>query len=241
MMNLDHQKYLVECERRKKHEEWCAKHVNDQRFDHPQSHHRAVLLLCEARRLEKEHLNHQYVHCKKLLHKQRSSISSPSRMSCESSNARDCPCLRAPIHRQLLPKFRAMHILLPHFQDTDLEGTIETLQQTYNSDHDMIEDLLARYGPEDTNVDPRIWMRSIEFRMKTIDPKWKSIATAVKQEFRFRDNFPVVIRNLSIMRIFLEGSQAPTYSCDVTERARRDAYHQSVLFELERRGSLFLE
>jgi hypothetical protein len=134
-----------------------------------------------------------------------------------------------------------MNLLQPHFSDCDLESTIETLQQTYDNDHEMIEDLLGRYGPEDPAVDPHIWMKSIRFRKSNLVNKWKSIAAAVKSEFRFRDNFPTVIRNLSIMRIFLEGSQAPSYSCDTTERLRRDAFHQSVLEELQRRGTLFVD
>jgi hypothetical protein len=133
-----------------------------------------------------------------------------------------------------------MNLLLPHVPASELESTVDELLETYASDHEMVDDLLQKYGPENPEVDPHIWRMSIEYRLQTFKARWNQIASDVKAEFRFRDNFPNVIRNLSIMRIFLEGSQAQTYSCDVHERGRRDAFHQTVLQELSRKGSLFL-
>ena len=130
--------------------------------------------------------------------------------------------------------------MLPHVAACDLEATVDELLETYACDHDMVDDLLQRYGPEEPEVDPHIWRMSIEYRLNTFKSRWGQIAKSVKDEFRFRDNFPTVIRNLSIMRIFLEGSQAQTYSCDVQERSRRDAFHHTILQELSKRGSLFL-
>lgn len=240
-LNLEHQRLMVDAEKRRKHQEWCEQHQHQQKFDTKASQIRALFLVGEAHRLEKEHLSHQSRYCKLLIKKQEGDASSPSRIRCESELITDCPCLRAPVYRQLTPKYRAMNLLQPHFADCDLENTIETLQQTYENDFEMMEDLLSRYGPEEPEVDPHIWMKSIQWRQSTLGAKWKQIAKSVKNEFRFRDNFPTVIRNLSIMRIFLEGSQASTYSCDTTERLRRDAFHQSVLEELQRRGTLFVE
>lgn len=240
-LNLEHQRLLVEAERRRSHQEWCESHTNKQRFDHKASLIRAQFLVHEAYRLEKEHLKHQEVYCRTLILKQENDVSSPPRIRCESNVMTDCPCLRAPVYRQLPPKFRAMNLLQPHFANCDLENTIDTLRETYDNDHEMMDDLLNRYGPEEPEVDPKIWMKSIIWRKVNLAPKWKGIFEAVKAEFRYRDNFSNVIRNLSIMRIFLEGSQAPTYSCDSTERLRRDAFHQAVLEEVQRRGTLFIE
>jgi len=240
-LNLDHQRLLVDAERRRRHQEWCEQHAGQQKFDHKSSQIRAQFLVNEAYRLEKEHLNHQETYCRVLIRKQQSDVSSPSRIRCESECITDCPCLLAPIYRQLLPKFRAMNLFQPHFANCDLESTIDTLRETYDNDHEMMDDLLNRYGPEEPEVDPSIWLKSIKWRKSTLAHKWKGISESVKNEFRFRDNFPSVIRNLSIMRIFLEGSQAPTYSCDSTERYRRDAFHQAVLDEIQRRGSLFID
>lgn len=239
-LDMAQQRQLADMEKRRKHEEWCQAHQQQQVFSHQQSRVRALILVAEARRMELRHLKHQEAYCKKLIRRVEGDSSSPSKIRCESESAADCPCLRAPIYRQLLPKFRAMNLLQQHFADCDLERTVETLQQTYNSDHDMMNDLLYRYGPEGSDVDPHIWMRSIQARLSNLNTKWKNIARCVECEMRDRDAFPVVIRNLSIMRIFLEGSQAPTYSCDASERSRRDAFHQAVLDELDRRGCLFL-
>lgn len=235
------QRLMVESEKRRRHLEWCEHHASQQRFDAKSSRIRALFLVGEAYRLEKSHLDHQLLYCKKLIVKQESDSSSPPRIHCESAEKSDCPCLRAPVYRQLPPKFRAMNLLQPHFLNCDLEGTIDSLRETYDNDHEMMDDLLARYGPEDPAVDPHIWMKSIMWRQSCLKQKWNNIAEAVKQEFRFRDNFQSVIRNLSIMRIFLEGSQSSCYSCDGTERLRRDAFHQSVLDELQRRNALFID
>jgi len=239
-LDMTQQRYQLDCDKRRKHEEWVQSHVSRQRFDVQASRTRALLLVSEAYRLEKEHLGHQISHCKKLLRLRDRMTASPQRIRCESSNARDCPCIRAPVYRQLTPKYRAMNLLLPHFQDYDLEPTVDTLVESYSSEHEMIEDLLQRYGPEENDVDPSIWLRSIECRQSNLEKKWTQIAQDVKDEFGRGDNFPVVIRNLSIMRIFLEGSQAPKYSCDMTERSRRDAFHHSILAELNRQGTLFI-
>lgn len=235
-----HQKVVVEAERRRRHQSWCEQHEDKQRFDHKSSEIRAMFLVGEAYRLEKSHLQHQLAYCQRLVRQQDADTSSPSRMRCESEKAEDCACLRAPVYRQLTPKYRAMNLLAPHFANLDLERTIDSLQNTYENDHEMMEDLLSRYGPEDPEVDPHIWLKSIRHRQSQLKSKWDGIAKAVRNEFRVRDNFTSVIRNLSIMRIFLEGSQSPTYSCDSTERLRRDAFHQSVLMELQRDGKLFI-
>jgi hypothetical protein len=235
------QRLMVDAEKRRRHLEWCEHHASQQRFDSKSSRVRALFLVGEAYRLEKSHLAHQFAYCRRLIAVQDSDASSPPRIHCESTDDSDCPCLRAPVYRQLPPKFRAMNLLQPHFLNCDLEGTIDSLRETYDNDHEMMDDLLARYGPEDPAVDPHTWMKSIMWRQTGLKEKWRSIAEAVSHEFRFRDNFQTVIRNLSIMRIFLEGSQSSNYSCDGSERLRRDAFHQSVLDELQRRNSLFID
>lgn len=239
-LDMDHQRYIVEMEKKRQHDEWCQQHQSQNRWCTRTSEVRAMCLVSEASRLEKTHLEHQLQYCIALVRTQESDTSSPPRIRCESKDVTACACLRAPVYRQLLPKFRAMNLLLPHVAAEDLEMTVDDLLETYSCDHDMVEDLLAKYGPEEPEVDPHIWRMSIEYRLSTFKSRWAQIARDVKSEFTFRDNFPNVIRNLSIMRIFLEGSQAQTYSCDAQERSRRDAFHHTVLQELSRKGSLFL-
>eukprot|EP00744_Colponema_vietnamica_P007538 GILI01010837.1.p1 GENE.GILI01010837.1~~GILI01010837.1.p1 ORF type:complete len:268 (+),score=56.59 GILI01010837.1:54-857(+) len=238
---VEEQTRIVEEERRKRHDEWIQSHNAAGKFTHKDSLVRAQLLVTEARRLELAHLNHQLAYCQKLVRQQDSDVNSPPRIRCESDVVADCPCLRAPVFRQLTAKFRAMNVLLPHFRGCDLESTVDTIQRTYKNDNEMMEDLLYRYGPEPSVVDPHLWLRSIEERLDGLDAKWKEIAECVSDDMRLRDNFQSVIRNFSVMRIFLEGAQAPTYSCDSSDRVRRDNVHRSVLEELETTGRLFLE
>lgn len=238
---VEEQQRLVEEDRRRKHEEWIQQQNATTKFTHKDSLVRAQLLIAEARRLERMHLNHQLVYCRKLIRQQDADTSSPPRIRCESEVVSDCPCLRAPVFRQLTAKYRAMNVLLPHFRGCDLESTVDTIQRTYKNDNEMMEDLLYRYGPEPSIVDPHLWLRSIEDRLDGLDEKWRDIADCVRDDMRYRDNFQSVIRNFSVMRIFLEGAQAPFYSCDSSDRVRRDNVHRGVLEELEATGRLFLE
>jgi len=102
-----------------------------------------------------------------------------------------------------------------------------------------MSDLVYRYGPEKETINPKFWLRSVEERLASVNQRWREIGRKVKAEMRDRDNFSNVIRNLSIMRIFLEGSQAQSYGCDLSERARRDAFHQEVLDRLDNERKLF--
>ena len=239
-LDFEYQLDVMEQERRRRHDDWMQRNQAEQRFTHHGSIVRAKLLLGEAFRHDRMHLQHQYEHCKRLIAKQERDVHSPPRIRCESSNSRSCACLHAPVFRQLTTKFRAMNILLPHFEDRNLEQTVDTILSTYRNENDVIEDLLTRYGPEPEEVDPKLWMRTIKERQGKLVTKWRQISEAVDEEMYPRDNFPSVIRSFSVMRIFLEGAQSPTYSCDSLDRCRRDALHRSVLEELEDTNALFL-
>lgn len=238
VIDIEVQRDIIDAHARKNHEMWVQKQAEKTRFDHETSKVRAHLLVTEAWRLEKVHLGHQHAHCKRLLAQQRGEIGSPRKMTCESQTS--CACLKAPIFRQLLPKYRAMNLLQNRFDAEKLETAVDQLRRTYSSDDEMMQDLIDRYGPEGSSVDPALWLRSIEERQSKVDKKWKEIGKDVKAEMSDADRFATVIRNLSIMRIFLEGSQAPNYGCDSTERQRRDAFHNNVLEQLEMKGTLFL-
>lgn len=169
--------------------------------------------------------------------------SSPSHESdCASpgSPKRTCGCLRAPLCRQITPKYRALALLKQTFEHDKVEEAWETLRETYASDHDMLDDLIYRYGPEPEDVSPNTRLRCVEEKVDECDDKWRRVGEAAMDEMRYRDAYPNVIRNLSIMRIFLEGSQAQHYGCDTGERGRRDAFHQGVLDELAQENALFL-
>lgn len=278
--DTEFQKQTVAQQKRQRHDKWVAEHQARTRFDHTQNRVRADLLINEARRLEKEHLQHQLQYARDLVRHTKRKLRSNGRSirsddatpppkngmraldanvlnsghsnsaNCkspdcdshydENSPQRFCACLTAPLCRQVQPKYRALALLKQTFEADKVEEALETLRETYASDHDMLEDLIYRYGPEDEDVSPNTRLRCVEERVTNCDRKWKDIGNAVTEEMRYRDTYSNVIRNLSIMRIFLEGSQASSYSCDTTERARRDAFHQNVLDQLSMDRQLFM-
>jgi hypothetical protein len=282
--DLEYQRQLMQQHRRQKHEKWVADHQAKTRLDHTASKVRADLIVNEARRLEKEHLQHQLQYARSLVRwskKNRSIDASDAtpppklsqRRSANTSHLDqknfpggnhtpdsihsgraaqfdapsptspprpNCACLQAPLCRQISAKYRALALLKQTFDHDKVEEAWETLRETYASDHDMLEDLVYRYGPEGDDVSPMTRLRSVEEKVEQCDQKWRAIGANVMEEMRYRDAFPNVIRNLSIMRIFLEGSQAPSYGCDTGERARRDAFHQQVLDQLSMERNLFL-
>ena len=247
-VDMELQRMLRQKERQAAHEAWVNQHAQHGRFDLDASRIRTRVLVDEARRLEYTHLRHQLHHAKRVLQRHYASQGLPAPCSPVSSpekpNARPCACCLAPPARQLCPKYRAMVILGERFGSDQLEEAVETLRQTYKSDADMLADLTTRYGPEPRKIDqvaPDVRYRNVVDKLKECDEKWKAVGFSAMEEMMYRDNFPLVIRNLSIMRIFLEGSQARNYGCDVTERARRDSQHQAVLDRLARRGRLFCE
>jgi hypothetical protein len=273
--DLDFQRQMIYNHRRQRHEKWVAEHQAKTKFDHQSSKVRADLIVNEARRLEKEHLQHQLQYARALVRHAKnrsrthvtdsspvsklsarhtntshdsgkSTFNSPSaRSDCSSpgdtrSPQKNCACLQAPILRQITPKYRALALLKQTFEHDKVEEAWETLRETYASDHDMLEDLIYRYGPEPAEVSPMTRLRCAEEKVDECDNKWRRIGSAVEEEMRYRDAFPTVIRNLSIMRVFLEGSQSPHYGCDTSERARRDAFHQQVLDQLAMERALFI-
>jgi hypothetical protein len=267
--DMEHQRAMVTAERREAHTRWMQKHSINQRFNLETSRIRARILVDEAYRQEKAHLAHQYAYVKQLLGnksavppsatmpQKRSPLTAttaqtnffspakgnvyyqPDGMSSPHRGRCNCACIRAPTYRLLTPKFRAMNLLKAHYDPVKLEAAVDALMDTYCDDHAMMLDLTARFGP-DPPPDPALWLRSVQERMEKIDEKWRGIGAAVASEMHNTDAFPIVIRNLSIMRIFLEGSQAAGYGCDVMERARRDAVHQRLLERLSEQGALFV-
>jgi hypothetical protein len=266
--DMEHQRAMVMAERREAHTRWMQKHSSGLRFNLETSRIRARILVDEAYRQEKAHLAHQYAYVKQLLgnksavppstmvpqkrspltattgqtnfspakgsvYYQPETLGSPHRGRC------NCACIRAPTHRLLTPKYRAMNLLKAHYDPVKLEAAVDALMDTYCDDNAMMLDLTARFGP-DPAPEPALWLRSVQDRLELVDEKWKNIGAAVASEMHNSDAFPIVIRNLSIMRIFLEGSQAAGYGCDVMERARRDAVHHRLLERLSDQGTLFM-
>lgn len=284
--DLDFQRQMIHNHRRQRHEKWVAEHHAATRFDHTSSKVRADLIVNEARRLEKEHLQHQLQYARALVRYQKrqrlggnggspapgDSTPAPKGLSTRQPNTshhadgkygspttlarhapspmeditspeapkKTCACLHAPLCRQVSAKYRALALLKQTFDHDKVEEAWETLRETYASDADMLEDLIYRYGPEAEDVSPMTRLRCVEEKVSDCDRKWREIGANVMDEMRYRDAFPNVIRNLSIMRIFLEGSQAQQYGCDTSERARRDAFHQQVLDQLAMERALFL-
>jgi len=260
-LDMDAQRAAVANEKQRTHEKWVQKHNGAQRLDLSNSRIRLRLLVDEGCAQEKGHILHQFAHVKSAMGggKKLGDInrnSSPRRpKSKESSLSKEdvfqsgaspsstkhntCACLRAPAFRVLTPKFRAMNLLRLHYDAEKLEAAVEALRDTYNDDHAMMADLMERFGDE-PEPEPSLWLRSIEERMQYVEAKWAHIGRSVCYEMNDRDNYANVIRNLSIMRIFLEGSQSSIYGCDTTERSRRDALHQRVLDRLYVSNQLFV-
>ena len=261
--DLEEQRQAVFSARRHNHEKWVEQHAGQTKFALRDSQIRAEILVAEAARLERTHLQHQLHAAKEAMKAVRRNRSigaldatpSPTRRRVRRDGDSDdvhsparrlpkCGCITAPMHRQLNLKYRAMNLLRGHFDESKIEETVESLRQTYPNDAEMLEDLKYRYGPEEDrdidHVDPQLRLRCAEERLRNVDWKWREIGLSVREEMMHRDCFAQVIRNLSIMRIFLEGSQASVYGCDLSERARRDAHHQAVLDELAQDGALFV-
>eukprot|EP00758_Cryptobia_borreli_P003757 Tbor_TRINITY_DN3968_c0_g1::TRINITY_DN3968_c0_g1_i1::g.828::m.828 len=231
---------------KKRQDDWVKRREQEQHFTHNQSKVRCKILVIEAYRLEKMHLEHQLAYCKSLIaqrnnnNNNNNSPNDKSNTSCESPSVVSCPCLKAPVFRRISPKYRVINLLLPHFEGQHIENTVAAIQRTFRTDNEMIEDLVYRYGPEPTELDPEIWLQCIQERRKNLMQKWTDILLDVNMEMRDRDNYKNVIRKLSIMRIFLQGAQADAYSCDSHDRGLREKIHLEVLEKVQSSGRLFI-
>jgi hypothetical protein len=150
-----------------------------------------------------------------------------------------CGCLQLPAHKLLTPHCRVIAMLRGRIE-SDVEETVEALRATYSCDEEMLEDLVPRYGPEPEEIDAALLLRSVEERSATHSSRWSRIADSVRVEMSDYDAFTSVIRTLSVMRIFLEGSQNSDYGVDYGDRQRREAQHQRILGELRKSRRLFL-
>ena len=106
----------------------------------------------------------------------------------------------------------------------------------------MIEDMDSRYGPEPTTIDPELLLQSSIERMDTHRARWAAIREDVDAEMCTSPHaFQNVIRTLSVMRIFIEGSQGQSYGIDFSDRQRREAAQQAVLAKLRANRALFID
>jgi len=90
--------------------------------------------------------------------------------------------------------------------------------------------------PVEVLADPLQHRKVVEERLMQLEDRWRAIYEQVEAQMRSADEFPEVIRNLSTMRIFLEGQQARTYGIDVGQQQRRMMRYQQVLDEVAARG-----
>eukprot|EP01059_Diplonema_ambulator_P021895 TRINITY_DN363_c4_g1_i1.p1 TRINITY_DN363_c4_g1~~TRINITY_DN363_c4_g1_i1.p1 ORF type:complete len:336 (+),score=116.59 TRINITY_DN363_c4_g1_i1:165-1172(+) len=86
----------------------------------------------------------------------------------------------------------------------------------------------------------------VQERLVTLEEKWSMLGKQVSNDMAYRDNFQAVIRNLSVMRIFLEGQQSmnysPSASADSAERHRRYMNYQNVIHTvMQRNDGYFLK
>lgn len=152
-----------------------------------------------------------------------------------------CGCLHVAGWRLMTPRFRVMALLKKHGEVGNLDAIVDALRQTYTSDAEMIEDMDARYGPEPTDIDAELLARSVEERIATHAERWTAIRANVDMEMQASAHaFQNVIRTLSVMRIFIEGSQSTSYGIDFSDRQRREAAQQAVLSRLRSQRALFV-
>lgn len=153
-----------------------------------------------------------------------------------------CGCLHVAAWRLMSPRCRVMALLKKHGEKGNLESIVDALRQTYTSDTEMVEDMDARYGPEPTAIDPELLLQSSIERMAGHKARWNSIREDVDYEMSCSPHaFQNVIRTLSVMRIFIEGSQGQSYGIDFTDRQRREASQQAVLAKLRANRALFMD
>eukprot|EP01063_Lacrimia_lanifica_P027575 TRINITY_DN3888_c0_g5_i1.p3 TRINITY_DN3888_c0_g5~~TRINITY_DN3888_c0_g5_i1.p3 ORF type:complete len:334 (+),score=135.70 TRINITY_DN3888_c0_g5_i1:222-1223(+) len=117
---------------------------------------------------------------------------------------------------------------MKHLIEQDLLGQEPHPCRRFRYDHRF---RCAGFNAHDAHTleNPELMRRTVEVRMANLYEKWGTIMHAVNMEMLYEDNFPNVIKNLSTMRIFLEGHQTPSYCPDVNERARRCRQYQAVI------------
>lgn len=95
--------------------------------------------------------------------------------------------------------------------------------------------------PPDVLADPARHREVVVDRLHNLADRWRDIGRQVAQQMAHSDEFCDVIRNLSTMRIFLEGQQAQRYGIDAAQQHRRMQRYQAVLDMLHaRQAGLFL-
>jgi len=188
---------------------------------------RAAILVAEARRIELLHLTHQKEYLTELMAAENSGVGSPQRLT-----SRRCACNSLPLHRTLDPLARVENILLPHYPKDHVSIVTRQLLEKYEGrEAQLIDELTQQFGPEPTSDSYAHRLESVNRKMSNLNQKWKKIMDRARLAAR-QEDYASVIRHLSVMRIFLEGSQAQTYSCDPMERERRDVVHRSTLQKL---------
>eukprot|EP00759_Apiculatamorpha_spiralis_P055856 PhF_6_TR790/c0_g1_i1/m.1210 len=183
---------------------------------------RAVILVSEARRQEALHLEHQRQYFEALS----SMHSSPNKIR------RTCACCALPLHRTLDYQGRVENIFFQHFPREHAKALTSQLLKKYeHREAQLVDELVSQYGAEPTEDTADHKLESVMRRQKNLNNKWRAIMMAAKNSAS-KEDYANVIRHLSVMRIFLEGSQALTYSCDPMERERRDMVHMTTLQKL---------
>jgi hypothetical protein len=187
---------------------------------------RAVILVSEARRQEAVHLEHQKRYFSDVLAAEQSSIPPLS------SVPRICACCSLPLHRTLDTRGRVENLLLVHYpKDHALSLANQLLTKYENREAQLIDELVQSFGPEPTEDSAAHRLECVSRKIAVLNAKWAKIMQAARTAAS-KEDYTNVIRHLSVMRIFLEGSQAGTYSCDPMERERRDVVHISNLQKL---------
>eukprot|EP01064_Diplonema_japonicum_P036458 TRINITY_DN8181_c0_g2_i1.p1 TRINITY_DN8181_c0_g2~~TRINITY_DN8181_c0_g2_i1.p1 ORF type:complete len:341 (+),score=73.26 TRINITY_DN8181_c0_g2_i1:163-1185(+) len=119
-----------------------------------------------------------------------------------------------------------------HLIEKAVLGRSPRYTRRFKANHAFRDAGFGVYGAHILNDGARHTEAVLE-RKRTLEHKWISLGKQVENDMAVRDNFPTVIRNLSVMRIFLEGQQSMAYSpsaaADSSERHRRYMNYQNVI------------
>ena len=94
-------------------------------------------------------------------------------------------------------------------------------------------------NPKDVLERPELHKDVVRSRLSTLRARWVHIKEASDRDMQQGD-YQTVIKNISMLRMFLEGRQSMSYNIDPYEQACRAQYHHNVIQAVSRREGLFL-
>eukprot|EP01060_Flectonema_neradi_P037351 TRINITY_DN7491_c1_g1_i1.p1 TRINITY_DN7491_c1_g1~~TRINITY_DN7491_c1_g1_i1.p1 ORF type:complete len:346 (+),score=63.75 TRINITY_DN7491_c1_g1_i1:133-1170(+) len=95
-------------------------------------------------------------------------------------------------------------------------------------------------NPKDVLDRPELHKDVVRSRLNSLNARWRQIRELSDRDMNQCD-YQTVIKNISMLRMFLEGQQSMSYNIDPFEQARRAQYHHSVIQAVSRQEGMFLD